>query len=100
MAERVAGGKPEKRRTAEYAPEDITKLVYWSFMMSQGSGLTEGSTSRVHAHIFPTLLAMFPKVASSARSWTKRAKWADSLRERNFDDENFDEDGDVIKDRI
>lgn len=96
------GGAPKKERktTPEYAPKDITDLLYWSFHMSQGSGLNLEAPTLVHARIFPALFALNPKLPAAIRQWMKVNKWDNELLTRDFNDEDWTDDSRLINDRI
>ncbi|MBY0110430.1 hypothetical protein K2Y00_00260 [Patescibacteria group bacterium] len=96
------GGAPKKERktTPEYAPKDITELLFWSFHMSQGSGLNLEAPTLVHARIFPALFALNPKLPAAIRQWMKVNKWDNELLSRDFQDEDWTDDSRLINDRI
>lgn len=94
-AERREGAK-----SAEYAPQELTKLLLWSFHMSQGSGAHLKSESAVHSAIFRTMFALHPQMAQSVRHWVKSAGWAKELKARNFEDDNPNDDNADIRNTI
>ena len=88
--------KNEGKKSPEYPPKDITKLIYWSFLMAQGSGLDPKEPELVHTQIFPALLGLNPELAVAAKRWTKSQKWAKELKQRNFEDEDTSDDSDLV----
>jgi len=90
------GERREGSKSAEYTPQELTKLLFWSFHVSQGSGFGEG----VHLAIFRTVFALHPEMAQSVRHWVKNAGWAKELKARNFEDENPNDDNKDIQNTI
>ncbi|MEK9160663.1 MAG: hypothetical protein AAB440_01325 [Patescibacteria group bacterium] len=98
--EQNGGASPKEREnTPEYAPKDITELLFWSFHMSQGSGLNLQVPTMVHARIFPALFAFNPTFCLAIRRWMKENKWDEELLARDFKDEDWTDDSRLINDR-
>lgn len=103
MARHPEGG--ERSKAVEYAPQDLAKLLLWSFHMSQGSGFNYSDDdiddgTLVHKAIFQTLFALHPQMPQGIRHWIKNAAWAKELKTRNFSDDDPTDDNLEIRNSL